>query len=263
MIGALSSLYHLKAVDFLGTGLSSRPNFILTDPDHINDFFVDSLEKWRQAEKLDKFHIVGHSMGGYLATKYALKYPQHVQTLSLVSPAGVTKRDIAEIEKFTTELSWRKNGMSKFFYNLWQKKLTPQFIFTQWINEDWSKKLLYQYLKVRSTLPPEEVELFLQYFWNMLSMPESSDRGIFYLLGPPRLSGVRPLEEDIRQLKIPVDFYYGSSDWMDATGAQRLASAYGNQFRFFKISKAGHNINFDNPEELTELIIKNSRDTGK
>eukprot|EP00967_Tisochrysis_lutea_P084670 scaffold118492_cov19-Tisochrysis_lutea.AAC.1 len=33
--------------------------------------------------------LVGHSLGGYLSACYALKYPEHVEHLILVCPAGV------------------------------------------------------------------------------------------------------------------------------------------------------------------------------
>lgn len=35
--------------------------------------------------------LFGHSLGGYFATCYALKYPQRVEKLILVSPAGIAE----------------------------------------------------------------------------------------------------------------------------------------------------------------------------
>jgi pimeloyl-ACP methyl ester carboxylesterase len=43
----------------------------------------------RKSSKINKFHLVGHSFGGYLATLYASKYPNRVSHLHLISPAGV------------------------------------------------------------------------------------------------------------------------------------------------------------------------------
>ena len=37
---------------------------------------------------LKKITLVGHSLGGYLSTCYALKYPEKVKQLILVSPVG-------------------------------------------------------------------------------------------------------------------------------------------------------------------------------
>jgi len=36
-------------------------------------WFIDSLEEWRKVKNLDDFILLGHSFGGYVATRYALK----------------------------------------------------------------------------------------------------------------------------------------------------------------------------------------------
>jgi cardiolipin-specific phospholipase len=40
---------------------------------------------------IPKLVLAGHSFGGYLAAMYAVKYPQNLTELILLSPAGGTK----------------------------------------------------------------------------------------------------------------------------------------------------------------------------
>jgi len=52
-------------------------------------FFVESLEEWRERAGLEKMTLIGHSLGAYFSTVYALRYPERVHKLLLLSPAGV------------------------------------------------------------------------------------------------------------------------------------------------------------------------------
>jgi carboxypeptidase C (cathepsin A) len=36
-------------------------------------WFIDSFEEWRKAKNLSNFVLLGHSFGGYVAAKYAIK----------------------------------------------------------------------------------------------------------------------------------------------------------------------------------------------
>lgn len=87
--------WHLYALDMLGMGRSSRPPFRIhakTREDQIKeaeDWFIDSLEEWRKKKNIDKMTLVAHSMGGYMAVCYALKYPGRLNKLILASPVGI------------------------------------------------------------------------------------------------------------------------------------------------------------------------------
>lgn len=88
----------LYAIDWLGMGRSSRPSYhvpasaIKSDLERVKaaeGFFVDSLEEWRKKAGIEKMTLVGHSLGGYLSVAFALRHPNRVSRLVLVSPAGV------------------------------------------------------------------------------------------------------------------------------------------------------------------------------
>ena len=70
----LSKKRPLYTFDLLGFGRSSRPKFD-SDPENAEETFVESIEQWRQELDLKKVILMGHSFGGYLASSYALKYP--------------------------------------------------------------------------------------------------------------------------------------------------------------------------------------------
>ena len=70
--------WKIYALDMLGMGRSSRPPFKIHAKDRqskiteAENWFIDSLEEWRVIRKIEKFTLLGHSMGGYMAVAYAL-----------------------------------------------------------------------------------------------------------------------------------------------------------------------------------------------
>lgn len=51
--------------------------------------YVNSIEKWRKAMRIEKFIILGHSFGGYLSTAYTLQFPERIEHIIL---AGNTSK---------------------------------------------------------------------------------------------------------------------------------------------------------------------------
>ncbi|KAJ1920490.1 hypothetical protein IWQ60_006993 [Tieghemiomyces parasiticus] len=55
------------------------------------EFFVDGLERWRQAMGIPQLFLIGHSFGGYMCAAYAMKYSTRVEKLLLLSPMGIAE----------------------------------------------------------------------------------------------------------------------------------------------------------------------------
>lgn len=87
--------WHLYALDMLGMGRSTRPPFKIKAKERqdaiteAEDWFVDALEEWRIKRGIKSFTLLGHSLGGYMAVAYTLKYPGRVNKLILASPVGI------------------------------------------------------------------------------------------------------------------------------------------------------------------------------
>lgn len=87
--------WQLYALDLLGMGRSTRPPFKITAKNRedaitkAEDWFIDALEEWRVKRKIERFTLLGHSLGGYMAVAYALKYPGRLNKLILASPVGI------------------------------------------------------------------------------------------------------------------------------------------------------------------------------
>ena len=88
-IDFLSARHPLYMFDILGFGRSSRPEFDQTNSINAETKFVESIEDWRKAIDLhEKFYLVGHGFGAYLAALYTMRYGQLVKKLILLDPWG-------------------------------------------------------------------------------------------------------------------------------------------------------------------------------
>ena len=93
IIKDLSEHFHLYIVDMLGMGASGRPPYECTTVDEAEDFFVNSLKTWTEKiGRKEKFFLAGHSLGGYVSSVYALRHPDDLIKLILLSPVGLPEK---------------------------------------------------------------------------------------------------------------------------------------------------------------------------
>jgi pimeloyl-ACP methyl ester carboxylesterase len=86
--------YRVIAVDLPGFGENVR------DPDWDYGMATQArrLRSFVHALGIDKFHITGNSMGGFIALYYALDYPEELSSLTLFDNAGVKSKKKSELE---------------------------------------------------------------------------------------------------------------------------------------------------------------------
>lgn len=91
MVNIQRILIQFSSIYLLGFGRSSRPDFS-NDCVEAEQQMVQSLEEWRKEVNIDKFILLGHSFGGYLATSYTINHPDRVKHLILADPWGFTEK---------------------------------------------------------------------------------------------------------------------------------------------------------------------------
>ena len=81
----LTDAYHVVAMDLPGHGDSVKDfnlKYGFTDQvGYVNEILTHL--------HIDKFHMTGNSMGGAISSLYAVAYPEKVQSLFLIDPAGI------------------------------------------------------------------------------------------------------------------------------------------------------------------------------
>lgn len=76
---ALSDNYHVIAIDNRGHGKSDKPH----DPEQYGEEMVQDIVRLLDHLEIDKAHIVGYSMGGFITNKLLSQHPERFLTATL------------------------------------------------------------------------------------------------------------------------------------------------------------------------------------
>lgn len=91
----LTKKYRVIAPDLPGWGASTR----IETESYGYPAQLERLEKLVQELKLTRFHLMGHSMGGFLAAAYAARCPERVMTLGLLCPHGMHEPVLSDLSR--------------------------------------------------------------------------------------------------------------------------------------------------------------------
>lgn len=220
--------WKLYALDLLGMGRSSRPVFRIHAKDRqgkiteAENWFIDALEEWRIKKGIDRFTLLGHSLGGYMAVAYALKYPGRLNKLILASPVGIPEdpyavnsempepSDSTMANEFTQDqdnttgatagdnnnfLNARSRAgvqesgkpprkqLPKWLTYLWDANISP-FSFVRW-SGPMGPRLVSGWTSRRfSHLPSEESQALHDYSYSLFRQRGSGEYALAYVLAP-------------------------------------------------------------------------------
>jgi pimeloyl-ACP methyl ester carboxylesterase len=120
-VDKLTKNYRVVRIDMPGFGLTgpAPENF-----DYEVDTVIALLDEIFTELKLTKFTLAGNSLGGYNSWNYAIKYPNKIEKLILIDPAGYPQKVPGPITLLTAPIL---GSISAVF--------TPKFIFTYFIKQ--------------------------------------------------------------------------------------------------------------------------------
>jgi WS/DGAT/MGAT family acyltransferase len=181
-VNSLSDYYRIIRLDIPGFGLTDRFET------YSKEVFVDFLNQFVDALKLDKFDIAGNSIGGYIAWNYALNYPEKVNKMILIDSVGYAQ-DLPRVVNFVNI-----PGMKKI-----ASKIIPRLFIEKNIKEIYGDK---------TKVTDELVDLYHDMLLNQ------QNRGVFvdfFHLLKQEASSIQ-LSQGINKINSPTLLMWGKED---------------------------------------------------
>ena len=268
--------YNVFVPDTIGMGLSARPQIHFTSPMQCESYFIGVYHLFIKSLFFEgrfnikkEYYLCGHSLGGFLMSRYMLLYPEGIKKVLLLSPAGITDYSIPGTDFFG-------DSSNEFFCAsvccptcVWPCQLRVQNLyncccFHDTIKDHYGIKDLNIY-KEEIKPNPDGSEFKIDYdtlksSLNELTVisldyPKDLYRCAYYMFGPNPPAALIPVEQKIRDFnKLQCIICFGEHDWMDKIGAYRLQKFNPERYKVFTISKGGHSFAVENPKELCTII---------
>ncbi|MBE9008433.1 alpha/beta hydrolase [Fortiea sp. LEGE XX443] len=222
VVEKLAQNFHCFAPDLLGFGESDQPKI-----HHSVDLQVECVAELLQALRLERVYLVGHSLGGWIAASYALKYPEQVEGLVLLAPEGV------EVEQ-----------QEKRWHNLRKLVEMPQL-----------------FIKILKFIKPltkvlgwhEKFEQDLQQRQNLLQYPTACQ--LLFQRQTPEIKA-ELLQDKLHLIQVPALILQGGQDTLDAVFQSQTYKQLISQVDFKLVVHAGNDL----PESCAGIVAEEIRD---
>jgi pimeloyl-ACP methyl ester carboxylesterase len=277
LIPYLLKRFNIFVPDTIGMGLSARPQIRFISPKQSEDYFLNvfhvliyDLIFSGKFNIKKQYYLCGHSLGGFFASRYMLKYPEGIKKVLLLSPAGITNYRIPG-SAISRKINCSGYCLSVFCPTLlWPCRIRVQGLYNCSLCHNYIKnnygKYLCDFSKCEVNKNPDgskfnvdnaKVALICRKL-SVLSLqyPKDLYRCAYYFFGIPPPAAFIPIEDQLLfTIYLPkIIIIFGENDWMDIDGAYRLSIRRPETFKVFTISGAPHSFALTNPKEVCEII---------
>jgi len=204
--------------DLIGYGYSDKPD----DVEYHIDFFVECVKQTLDVIGVDSVHLIGNSLGGAIAIRFALTYPDQVKSLNLMAPGGIEDQP----SYFTMP---GMAIMKEVFTGGPNKDALEQFI---------RRGLVYDDKHVDEQLVNERWGIFQQQNMQVINTMV-----------------VPNMEDQLGELNCPIIAFWGANEnMMPETGIAKLTKKCSN-IRLTIVSECGHWVMVEHKELFNRMTL--------
>jgi len=250
----LAKHYTVYAIDLPGFARSSRPDpKTIQTIDDAEKYWTETIDGWAKEVGVDKFHLLGHSLGGYVSACYTMQHPERVKTLILCDGWGVSVKPV----DYEQNLSFKAKVLSRLFsidISLGiVRNIGPKLI------SKFRQDLLAKFGHLHPVAPKDEsINAIADYVYHSNSQVPATGEHLFRLVSLPLGWAARPLYHRLKDIdpSIDISFIYGEYSWIDPNQGIQLEKELDNVKSVHIIQNSGHHVYIDNLPQFHDSILK-------
>ncbi len=230
-IPAYAERYRVLAIDALWHGLSEKPPI----DDALVPTMIEQILDVLDSQGIERCYLEGQSMGGWVATHFALRHPDRLHRLVLTTPSGMeSPLTVPDEAKLQTQLQ----GQLEILRNP-----TPEMV----------RKRMSGLVHDIDTIDAEMYEV-RQRFMQWPEVNAGLQAAITAYLGPAA-QALKIGPDELGALQVPTLLYWGSYNMGGRAAGDALAAALPMGCRYH-CAEVGHWAQFEQAEEHNRVVLE-------
>ena len=169
LIKELSKKFYIIIIDLPGMSFNYRDKNVEKYKTHDEwlNYFLGNIDLFINKLGIDRFNLLGHSLGGYIAGHYFNKYSEKIIKLFLSSPAGFNPSHDENLKEHNDRINnfnfFKRIIVKKALHDIYEKKKT-HFNYMYWPFRKLLLKLIFSRKKFLVKKEKKNLVYILNYF---------------------------------------------------------------------------------------------------